>query len=61
MMICCWKNIQILQGNGEIYTEGNETLFLLSDHEVLPLSDVRPLRNLMDTSRTEGANVSTLR
>ena len=53
--------MQILQGNGEIYPEGNEKLFLLSDHEVLPLIDVRPFRKLMDTSRTEGENVSTLR
>ena len=52
--------MQILQGNGEIYPEGNETLFLLSDHEVLPLIDVRPFRKLMDRSRTEGENVFTL-
>ena len=53
--------MQILQGNGGIDREGNETLFVLSDHEVLPLIDVRPFRKLMDTSRTEGENVSTFR
>ena len=44
--------MQILQGNGGIDREGNETLFVLSDHEVLPLIDVPPLRKFMDTSRT---------
>ena len=53
--------MQILQGNGGIDREGNETLFVLSDHEVLPLIDVPPLRKFMDTSRTEGEIVSSLR
>ena len=61
MIICCWKNMQNLQGNGGIDREGNETLFLLSEHEVLPLIDVPPLRKFMDTSRTEGEIVFTLR
>ena len=53
--------MQILQGNGWIDPEENETLFLLSDHELLPLIDVRPFRKLMDRSRKEEGNVSTLR
>ena len=53
--------MQILQGNGGIDPEGKQTLFLLSDDEVLPLIDVRPFRKLMDRARTEGGNVSTLR
>ena len=51
----------VLQGNGGIDPEPNETLFLLSDDQLLPLVDVRPLRKLMDRSRTEGETVSTLR
>ena len=38
-----------------------KTLFLLSDDELLPLINVRPLSKLMDRSRTEGETVSTLR
>ena len=53
--------MQILQGNGRIDQQGKETLFLLSHHELLPLMDVRPFRKLMDRSRTEEGNVSTLR
>ena len=53
--------MQMLQGNGRIDPEGNETLFLLSDHELLLLINVRPFRKLMDRSRTEEGNVSTLR
>ena len=44
--------MQIIQGNGGIDAERKQTLFLLSDHEVLPLIDVRPFRKLMDRSRT---------
>ena len=51
----------VLQGNGGIDPEPNEKLFLLSDDQLLPLVDVRPLRKLMDRSRTEGETVSTLR
>ena len=53
--------MRVLQGNGGIDPEPNETLFLLSDDQLLPLMDVRPLRKLMDRSRTEGETVSTLR
>ena len=40
----CWRNYtEILQGNGCIDPEPNETLFVLSDDELLLLIDVRPL------------------
>ena len=51
----------VLQGNRGIDPEPNETLFLLSDDQLLPLMDVRPLKKLMDRSRTEGEKFSTLR
>ena len=53
--------MRVLQGNGGIDPEPNETLFLLSDDQLLPLMDVRPLKKLMDRSRTEGEKFSTLR
>ena len=53
--------MQILQGNGGINPKPNETLFLLSDNKLLPLMDVRPLRKLMDRSRTQGETGLTLR
>ena len=46
--------MRVLQGNGGIDPEPNEKLFLLSDDQLLPLMDVRPLKKLMDRSRTEG-------
>ena len=52
--------MRVLQGNGGIDPERNETLFLLSDDQLLPLMDVRPLKKLMDRSRTEGEKFSTL-
>ena len=51
-MMCCWKQMRVLQRNGGIDPEPNETLFILSDDELLPLIDVRPLSKLMDWSRT---------
>ena len=61
IIICWWKDLQILKGNGGIDPEANETLFLHWDDDLLPLMDLHPLSKLMDRSRTEGENVSTLR
>ena len=60
-MMFCWKQMRALKGNGEIDPQPNETLFLLSDHDRLPVIDIRPLSKLMDRWRTEGENVSNLR
>ena len=59
-MMCCWKYMEILQGNGRTDVEPNKILFLLSDDELLLLINVHPLTKLMDRSRTEGETVSTL-
>ena len=53
--------MRVLQGNGGIDPEPNETLFLLSDDQLLPLMNVRPLSKLMQRSKTQGENVYTLR
>ena len=55
--------MEVLQGNGGIDPEPNETLFLFlfSDDELLPVVNMRPLNKLMDRSRTEGKTVYTLR
>ena len=53
--------MQILQGNGGIDVDSNETLFLLSDDDLLPVINVCPLNKLMDSSRTKEETVSTLR
>ena len=45
---------------GGIDPEPNETLFLLSDDDLLPMIDMCPLSKLMDKSTTERENVSTL-
>ena len=37
-----------------------EKMFLLCDDELLLKTDMRPLNKLMDRSKTEGENVSTL-
>ena len=60
IIICWWKDLQILKGNGGIDPEENETLFLHWDDDLLPLMDLHPLSKLMDRSRTEGENLSTL-
>ena len=60
IIICWWKDLQILKGNGGIDPEANETLFLLCNDDLLPLMDLHPLSKLMDRSRTEGENLSTL-
>ena len=59
--MCCCKQMRILHGNGGIDPEPNKTLFLLSDDQLLPLMNVRPLSKLMDRSKTQGETVSTLR
>ena len=48
LIMCYCKQMRILQGNGGIDPEPNETLFLLSDDQLLPLMNVRPLSKLMD-------------
>ena len=53
MMIRCWKKMRVLQRNWWTGREQNQKMFLLCDVELLPLIDVRPLRKLMDRSRTE--------
>ena len=52
--------MSVLQGHLPTGGEQKEKLFQLCDDELLPLSDVRPLKNLMDRSRTEVATDSTL-
>ena len=61
MMICCCWWISVLQGNLGPGRERKEKIFLLCDDELLLLIDVRPLSKLMDRSRTDRGNVSTLR
>ena len=51
----------VLQGNLGTGREPKEKLFLLCDDNLLPLTDIRPLNKLMDSSKTEGENFSTLR
>ena len=53
--------MRALKGNGEIDPQPNETLFLLSDHDRLPVIDIHPFNKLIDMWRTEGETVSTLR
>ena len=57
----CWKQIRALKGNGEIDPQPNETLFILSDDDRLPVIDIHPFSKLMNMWRTEGENVSTWR
>ena len=60
MMIRCWKQIPVLQGNWSTGREPKEKVFILCDDDLLLLIDVRPLSKLMDRSRAEGETVSTL-
>ena len=60
-MMFCWKQMRALKGNAEIDPEPNQTLFLLSDDQLLPLMNVRPLSKLMQISKTQGETVSSLR
>ena len=57
----CWKQIRALKGNGEIDPQPNETLFLLSDNDRLPVIDIHPFSKLMNMWRTEGEIISSLR
>ena len=59
-MMFCWKQIRALKGNGEIDPLPNETLFILSDYDQLPVIDIHPFSKLIDMWRTEGEIVSTL-
>ena len=52
--------MSVLQGHLPTGGERKEKLFQLCDDELLPLINVRPLKNLMDRSRTEVATDSTL-
>ena len=61
MMICCCYQSRILKRNWWTGREQKEKLSLLSDDDPLLMMDLRPSRKLMDRSRTEGENVSTLR
>ena len=56
-----WDDDLLLQGHLGTGQEHKEKIFILCDDEMLPLIDVRPSNKLMDRSRTEGENVSTLR
>ena len=60
-MMCCWKQMEVLQGNGGMDPDRNKTLFVLSDDDLLLLMNVSPLSKLMDRSRTEGESISTFR
>ena len=53
--------MSVLQGHLWTGGERKEKLFQLCDDELLPPINVRPLKNLMDRSRTEEENVYTLR
>ena len=61
MMIPCWKQMPILQGNWWTGREQKEKLFLLCDDDPFLETDASPSKQLMDSSRTEGENISTLR
>ena len=60
MMKCCLWSMCVLQTNWWRGREPKEKLFLLCDDELLVLMDIRPSKKLMDRSRTERENVSTL-
>ena len=60
-MMSCWKQIEVLQGNGGMDPDRNKTLFVLSDDDLLLLMNVSPLSKLIDRSRTEGESISTFR
>ena len=60
MIRCCWW-ISVLQGDLRTGREPKEKIFILCDDDLLLLIDVRPLRKLMDRSRTDRGNVFTFR
>ena len=61
MMICCCKQMWVLQTNWSTGQEPKEKLFVLCDDDLLLLMDLRPSRTFRDRSRTEGETVCTLR
>ena len=60
-MICWYRWISVLQGHLGIGGQLKQKMFLLWDDEPLLETDVLPSKKLMERSRTEGENVSTLR
>ena len=46
--------MRAVKGNGEIDRQPNERLFLLTDHDRLPVIDIHSFSKLMDMWRTEG-------
>ena len=60
-MMSCWKQMEVLQGNGGMDPDRNKTLFVLSDDDLLLLMNVSTLSKLIDRSRTEGESISTFR
>ena len=61
LSVAATRRKSLKEGDGGIDPEPNETLFLLSDDDLLPMIDMCPLSKLMDKSTTERENVSTLR
>ena len=61
MIICCCKQMRVLQTNWWTDREPKEKIFLLCDDDVLLQKDSSPSNKLMDMSRTKGENISTLR
>ena len=46
--------MRAVKGKGEIDQQPNERLFLLTDHDQLPVIDIHSFSKLMDMWRTEG-------
>ena len=61
MMICCQWSIFVVQTNWCTDREPKEKIFILFHDDLLLQTDVSPSNKLMDRSRTERENVSTLR
>ena len=61
MMICCCKQMWVLQTNWWTGQEPKEKMFLFWDDDLLLQTDVSPSNKLMDRWRMERENVSNLR
>ena len=61
MIICCCKQMSVLQGHFGTCREPKEKMFLLCNDDPLLLMDLHPSRRFTDRSRTKGETVSTLR
>ena len=61
MMICCCKQMWVLQGHLGTGRQPKEKIFILWADDLLLKIDASPSKKLIDRSRTEGDPVSTLR